>query len=68
MALPTPQQIHDDFVNGNWNETMLRAAFVCKRITEDEFNAAIADRKAAEEAAAAPAAKKSTKKSSKKSS
>ena len=46
MAMPNYDQIHEYFLNGKWNERMLRTAQVCKAITAEQVDTIIADKKA----------------------
>lgn len=45
MSMPDYETIRGYYLNGSWNDMMLRTAKVCKAITEEQFEA-IRDEKA----------------------
>jgi len=51
MAMPNAATIRQYFLDGKWDENMLKTARVCKAITAEQVDEFIAEKKAMEAAA-----------------
>ena len=51
MAMPDAATIRQHFLDGKWDENMLKTARVCKAITAEQVDEFIAEKKAMEAAA-----------------
>lgn len=46
MAMPTYENIRANYLNGLWNDRMLKTALTCKTITKDQYEQILADKAA----------------------
>lgn len=50
MALPKYSEIREYYLNGKWNDRMLKTALTCKQITNDQYEALLREKVAQKEA------------------
>ena len=46
MALPSYETIREYYLEGKWNDMMLKTAVVCKAITQEQYEVLIDEKKA----------------------
>lgn len=44
MPLPNYDHIRDYYLSGKWNDIMLKTAVACHSITQDQYNALVAEK------------------------